>query len=151
MDSIEEAIYVGMVIAEYLHKTGRVLQAIEVCKECLIILHSLVKTIGNKPDQARCYRGLGIILQSFYEYDKAREYEEKALAIIIEIGDRNGQATSYGNLGTLFYLLGHYNKAREYEEKALAIRIEIGVRDGEAKSYGKLGVLFQLLAHYDKA
>ena len=122
-----------MVIAEFLRKAGRVLQAIEVCKECLIILHSLVKTIGNKHDQARCYRGLGIILQSFYEYDKAREYEEKALAIRIEIGDRNGEATSYGNLGTLFYLLGHYNKAREYEEKALAIRIEIGVRDGEAK------------------
>ena len=91
------------------------------------------------------------MFESLGQYDKVREYHEKALAISIEIGDRNGEATSYGNLGTLFQSLGQYDKAREYQEKALAIRIEIGDRDGEATSYGNLGTLFQSLGRYREA
>ena len=74
------------------------------------------------------------MFQSLGQYDKAREYQEKALAIRIEIGDRDGEAKSCGNLGTLFQSLCQYDKAREYQEKALAIKIEIGDRDGEATS-----------------
>ena len=50
MDSIEEAlsaIFIGLVVAEFLCKTGRVLQAIEVYRECLIILHSQVLAIDG--------------------------------------------------------------------------------------------------------
>ena len=229
MDSIKEAesaIYIAVVVAEFLRKTGRVLQAIEVYKECLIILHSqaqaidsslanitfraiyrkiiraylyikdytstekyikelllyldfndtaekgwlhlnlaeilqlqnkvmeswklyesatkIMKTMGNTHGQALCYAKLGVMLQSYSQYDKAREYQEKALAINIEIGDKDGEATNYGNLGTLFQSLAQYDKAREYQEKALAIRIEIGDRNGEATSYGNLGTLFPI-------
>ena len=63
------------------------------------------------------YGNLGTLFRSLGQYDKAREYQEKALAIRIEIGDRDGEATSYGNLGTLFQSLGQYDKAREYQEK----------------------------------
>ena len=65
------------------------------------------------------------MFHSLSQYDKAREYQEKALADT----DRDGEATSYGNLGTLFQSLGHHDKALEYQEKALAIKIEIGNRD----------------------
>ena len=50
MDSIKEAesaIYIAVVVAEFLRKTGRVLQAIEVYKECLIILHSQAQAIDR--------------------------------------------------------------------------------------------------------
>ena len=53
MDSIEEAllaIFIGTVVAEFLRKTSRVLQAIEVFKECLIKLHSQVLA-GNFTNQ----------------------------------------------------------------------------------------------------
>ncbi|CAH3165114.1 unnamed protein product [Pocillopora meandrina] len=157
MDSIEEAISAiirGMMVAVFLHTTGRVLQAIEVYKECLIITHSLVLVIDISLANfmfSTIYGNLGTLFRSLGHYDKAREYQEKALAIRIEIGDMDGEATSYGNLGTLFQSLGHYDKAREYHEKALAIKIEIGDRYGEARSYGNLGTLFQSLGHYDKA
>ena len=45
------------------------------------------------------YGNLGTVFQSLGEYDKAREYLEKALAIIVEIGDKEGEAADYGNLG----------------------------------------------------
>ena len=100
---------------------------------------NITKTIGNTKGQAQCYKNLGTTLQSLSQYDKAREYLEKALAIDTGIGNRDGEATSYGNLGTLFHSLSQYDKAREYQEKALAFRIKIGDRDGEATSYGVYG------------
>ena len=39
------------------------------------------------------------------EFDKYKDYMEKALAIRIEIGDSNGEAISYRNLGKLNDLL----------------------------------------------
>ena len=66
------------------------------------------------------------------EYIKAKEYQEKALAINIENGERPGEARRYNNLGKVFHSLGEYIEAKEYHEKALAISIEIGEREGEA-------------------
>ena len=60
---------------------------------------------------------------SLREYVKAREYYEKAIAIVIskEIGDREEVGRCYGNLGTVFCSLGEYVKAKEHIEKALVI------------------------------
>ena len=63
--------------------------------------------------------------QSLGQYDKAKEYLEKALGIKIQTGDKRGEASSLGNLGTVFIFLGQYDKANEFLEKALAIRIQI--------------------------
>ncbi|XP_066016089.1 tetratricopeptide repeat protein 28-like [Pocillopora verrucosa] len=152
------AISIGIVVAEFLRKTGRVLQALEQslgqydkAREYHEKALAIKIEIGDRDGEATSYGNLGTLFQSLGQYDKAREYQEKALAIKIEIGDRDGEATSYGNLGTLFQSLGQYDKAREYQEKALAIKIEIGDRDGEATSYGNLGTLFQSLGQYDKA
>ena len=91
------------------------------------------------------------MFQSLGQYDKAKEYLEKVLAITIQIGNKEEEGNSYGNLGTVFHSLGQYDKAKEYLEKALAIRIQIGDKMGEASSYGNLGSVFQSLGQYDKA
>ena len=64
------------------------------------------------------------MFQSLSQYDKASEYQEKALAITKEIGDRDGEEKSYLNLGTVCQSLSQC--------EALAIKTEVGVRDGEA-------------------
>ena len=66
------------------------------------------------------------MFHSLGEYRRAKEYTEKAHAIIQELGDTQGEAADYGNLGTLFQSVGEYEKAKEYTEKALAVRKEIG-------------------------
>ena len=133
---------------------------------CLLILANMTKLenilrkpieigdkieIGDRNGEASSCGNLGTVFQSVGEYDKAREYLEKALAIRVEIGDKEGEATDYGNLGTVFQSVGDYDKAREYHEKALAIRVEIGDKEGEATDYGNLGTVFQSLGEYDKA
>ena len=45
------------------------------------------------------YGNLGNVFYSLGEYQNAKEYHEKALAIAIEIGDRRGEGTTYENLG----------------------------------------------------
>ena len=69
---------------------------------------------------------------SLGQYEKAKEYLQRAFVITTEIGDREGEASCYGNLGTVFLSLGQYDKAKEYLQKALVIRTEIGDRGGEA-------------------
>lgn len=39
--------------------------------------------------EAYCYGNIGTVYQSFGEYEKAREYHEKALAMSKEIFDKN--------------------------------------------------------------
>lgn len=82
------------------------------------------------------YENLGTVFISLGEYDKAKEYLEKALAIKIRIVDKQGEEAIYSNLGTVFKRLRECDKAKGYLEKALAIKKRIGDKTGEATSYG---------------
>ena len=182
MDSTEEAvsvIFIGMVIAEFLHKTGRVLQAIEVYKECLIILHSQPQAIDSSlanitfraiyrkiicayvyikdykstekylrerlicldshdtAEKGWLHLNLAEILRVQSKFMEAWKFYESAIDIMKTIGDKHGQVVCYKRLGTMFQSLNQYDKARECQERALAITIEIGNRHGEANNLRK--------------
>ncbi|RMX61005.1 hypothetical protein pdam_00014174, partial [Pocillopora damicornis] len=107
--------------------------------------------IGDRKGEATDYGNLGTVFELLNQYDKAKEYLQKALVITTEIGDRNGEASCYGNLGAVFLSLNQYDEAKEYLQKALVIRTEIGDRRGEATDYGNLGNLFESTGQYDKA
>ena len=62
--------------------------------------------IGDREGEGACYTNLSNVFQSLGEYDKTKEYLQKALVITTEIGDRKGEGTCYGNLGTAFQSLG---------------------------------------------
>ena len=70
------------------------------------------KEIGDRKGEAADYGNLGTLFHSLGEYEKAKEYTEKALAIRKQIGDRKGEAADYGNLGTLFYLLANTKRLK---------------------------------------
>ena len=91
------------------------------------------------------------MFQSLGEYDKATEYNEKALAIKIEIGDRAGEASCYRNLAAVNKALREYEKAKEHLMRALAICFESADRATEATCYANLGTVFHSLGEYDKA
>ena len=79
------------------------------------------------------YENLGTVFISLGEYNKAKEYLEKALAIKTRIVDKQGEAAIYSNLGTVFVLLREYDKAKEYLEKTLVTKKGIGDKRGEAR------------------
>ena len=79
------------------------------------------------------YENLGTVFISLGEYNKAKEYLEKALAIKTRIVDKQGEVAIYSNLGTVFMLLREYDKAKEYLEKTLVTKKGIGDKRGEAR------------------
>ena len=80
--------------------------------------------IGDRKGEETTCGHRGTVFRSLGEYQRAKEYQEKALAIVIEIGDRQGEGTTYGKLGIVLHTLGEHQRAKEYHEKALAIEID---------------------------
>ena len=56
------------------------------------------------------YGNLGTLFESLGEYDKAKEYIEKALPVIIQIDDKHGEASSYEILGVCLNVLVNMTK-----------------------------------------
>ena len=168
-ERVLQVIDTAKLVANFLFKTGRILKAIELSKEYLILLNNMHKLCGfvpvsdhtsatetnsmhrqcnKKPKEAILIFEQGNFYKSQHKYQTAKECFMKALSIMIEIGDKEGEAACYGNLGCVFRSLSEHLKAEEYHQKALQIQKEIGDKDGEAKSCGNLGALFQSLGKY---
>ena len=64
---------------------------------------AITMQIGHKKGEASACNNLGIVFKCLGEYDKAKEYVEKALAIKIQ---EEGEASSYENLESVFQSLG---------------------------------------------
>ena len=62
---------------------------------------------------------------SLGQYDKAKQFLEKALAVQIEIGDKEGEAADYGNLAVLYSSVGEFVTAEYYSKMALSIARDI--------------------------
>ncbi|CAH3043802.1 unnamed protein product [Pocillopora meandrina] len=163
LDTFHHAGRLTIILGDKYEAQSRFVEAKQLFQGALTIM----KTIGHKRQEAMAHVRLGNVCSSLSEYQKAKEYHEKALAIAIEIGDRSGEGTTcgnlgkignrygeettYTNLGSVFGSLGEYHKAKEYHEKALAIAIEIGDRSGEGTTCGNLGSVFDSLGEYRKA
>ena len=121
MESSQKVLQVidtATLVANFLFKTGRVLKAFELSKECLILekIQCGLVTISDhtseretdtthrecaeKSQEADLSLEQGKLYQRQGKYQKAKEHFMKALSITKEIGDKNGEASSYGNLGS---------------------------------------------------
>ena len=197
MDNILEilqTIYIGAVVATFLFNTGRIIKAVDIFNECLVLLNGkaletikelttplliyvyynlvngytlvydhtraiecgkkLLVTLhisGKKEVEGMTLLKLANIYHQRSKYEEAKQFNEKALSIMIETGNNRGVGTCYGNLGTVFLSVGQYTKAEEYLQKALGIKKEIGDKKGEASTYGNLGTVFKSVGQYTKA
>ena len=78
------------------------------------------------PDVATSYNNLGAVLQDQGDLKKAKEYHERAPAIMQEtLGPQHPDVGSfYNNLANVLRNRGVLKQAKEYHERALAIRQE---------------------------
>ncbi|KFM59201.1 G-protein-signaling modulator 2, partial [Stegodyphus mimosarum] len=88
---------------------------------------------------------------------KAVEYYEQSLRIMVELNDRNAQGRACGNLGNTHYLLGNFDEAVSYHQERLKIAKEYGDLAAERRAHNNLGNAhiflgkFQVAAeHYKK-
>ena len=54
-------------------------------------------------------------------FEKAVQYYEQNMALMIEIGDRAAQGRACGNLGNVHYLLGNFSRAIHFHQERLKI------------------------------
>jgi len=84
-------------------------------------------------------------------FEKAVEYYEENMVLMVEIQDRAAQGRACGNLGNVHYLLGDFSKAIHFHEERLKIAKEFGDRSAERRAHSNLGNAHIFLGEFEKA
>ena len=85
------------------------------------------------------------------DYEKAKEYNQQALAIFDKLGDRIGVADVNMSIGGDFEKTGEYAQALEHYQKALAHYEELDNRKGVARITSNIGNLHYASSEYPQA
>ena len=158
MDSItqdHETILIGLPVAMFLKNTGRALQAIELCKECLILL--LNNTALCKEDQLTKLNREGIytaILHAYLvisDYTNAARYAWELLVMCHGSGDTDKEGKLTLALAQIYQKQNRIVEAKELSEKTVDIMKANGDTEGEAAAYLNLAGVFYFLGEYQKA
>ena len=157
MDNIADliqAIFIGLVVANFLLNTSRVRKALELCKECLILLDN--KALEKDEDVVnvfcRCLQNTMMKgYQLIYDYTSAIECCRNYLVVLRKTGERAKEGMVISNMASLYASKGNYKEAKCLYEKALSIMKEVGDRKGEAFCYGSIGTVLYSLREYEKA
>jgi len=84
-------------------------------------------------------------------FEKAVEYYEENMVLMVEIQDRAAQGRACGNLGNVHYLLGDFARAIHYHEERLKIAREFSDRSAERRAHSNLGNANIFLGEFEKA
>ena len=153
IEDVIEAIFIGVVVANFLLNTGCHVKAIELCKECLTLQNEKLKK-GNRFVNV-CIIGIYETLFNAYcvlpDYTNAIKYGRKILAIYHECGEKAKKGELTIILANIYKHLNKYVPARDHYEKAIDIMKETGDRLGEAYAYVQFGITSCNLSEYFKA
>ena len=148
-----KVISIGTRVAWFLLITSRVVKAMQLAEECLIVLNNTVLRENIKIFNIFYFQISVIISNAYrniYDYTRAIEWGEKLLESTVqfcgEFSDEVGSVAMY--LAVLYDQQLEYVEAKELLDKVLRIKQETGNRDDEAKCYIHLGALFYRLGQY---
>lgn len=129
--------------AIYIH-SGKLDRAEKISMEC--IDHS-----ENTKDLAEAYNYYAITQMSKGNYEKAREYFEKAIRVSEEHGHKNTLGTSFDKIGLICYYTGRYQDALQYFEKAEQIFQSIGHTEHLTNLTGHIGIIYFCLGDFNRS
>eukprot|EP00093_Oithona_nana_P015111 15111.XXX_998077_1001913_1 [CDS] Oithona nana genome sequencing. len=84
-------------------------------------------------------------------FEKAVQYYEQNMGLMVEIGDRAAQGRACGNLGNVHYLLGNFSRAIHFHQERLKIAREFGDRAAERRAHSNLGNAHIFLGEFERA
>ena len=149
-----QTILISLLVSKFLAKTHRFLKAIELCKECLLILDNtpLIKEKNRFESLYKeIYRTMLFAYWLIDDCKNATKYVTKILHIVGKSGRRLEECSATIILARLYLHQSKYVEAEEQSKKALLISTEIGYQNGEALCWGNLGEVYQLVGKYEKA
>ena len=93
----------------------------------------------------------GVIFKSYFDYSRARDCFERALAIWKEIGNKREEGKTLSLLGNLFKALEEYKQSKLLYERALVILEEAEDLRQLGDALGCFGQVCRILGEYEKA
>ena len=153
-DQVLEALCIGTAIAWFLLSTNHVKKAIELFKECLLLLNN--KALEKEKEFVSLtwevvYFALIIGYRLINNHTSALECGRRLLASLRRNGRTDMEGTVIFELAGVYQQQCKYKEAKELYTKALTIAIATGERQGEATCYGNLGTVCRHLGEYVKA
>ena len=154
LKEIMQAISIGIVVATFLHMTGRAQKAIELCKESLVFLNN--KTLEKEEQVGKLlYEAIYKVMFATYflirDYTNAIAYGRKLLAIERERGETVNKGDICIRLAAMYEVQYKYIEAKEFYERTISIFNKIGYRKKEAQVCIRLGQFFHSTTNYVKA
>ena len=149
-----DVFFISLCLAKFLLNTSRIIEAVKLCKECLILISNKAlekeQTFVNLSYIA-VYRTMikGYRLNS--DHASATECCRNLLEIVRRCGKRDEEGRVIYELASLYQRQCNYKEAKHLYEEALRILIETVEIRGELLCYGNLGTVFQCLGEYVKA
>ena len=154
LEQLVDALCIGVGVAGLLLKTNRVEKAIQVYKECLVLLNN--KALEKEKQFVELtteviYFPMIIAYRLMNVPASAIECGRKFMAIQRKTGKRDLEGKVMFELAMVYEQQLKYEEAKQYYSKALTSYMETGQRREEGFCHGKLGALFNSLGEYAKA
>ena len=151
---IKQTIYIGSCVADFLQRTERHLQAIQLCKECLILLNNMALGVEDQFTKL-FYRNIYVVMFNAYrsisDYTNAERHARKLLPMIRDSGDKGEEGKLSLQLAEIYYIQSRFVEAKELYVRAIKLMKATGERRKEATAYENLGVVLVSLGDYRKA
>ena len=151
---IKETIQVGSLVALFLQNTERDLQAIDLCKECLILLKNSALGIEDQFTKL-WYRNIYVIMFNAYDsisdYANVERHARELFPMFRDSGNKGEEGAVSLRLAEIYYRQSRFVEAKELCESAIKLTKAIGQSKEEAKAYGTLGAVLTSLGEYQKA
>ncbi|CAH3141261.1 unnamed protein product, partial [Porites evermanni] len=157
MDNISEflqAIHIGAVVATFLFNNGRIIKAVDIFNECLVLLNSkALETIKEltTPLVIYVYHKLLNGYTLMHDHTRAIECGKKLHVTLHNSGQKEEEGIILLKLARIYYKRSEYEETKQVYEKALSIMIETGNNRGIGICYGNLGAVFRSVGQYTKA
>ena len=151
---ILQTIRLGQVVANFLFNTGRIIKALHIFNECLVLLNGkALETIKEltTPLVIKLYLKLLDGYTRVYDHTRAIECGKKLLVTLHNSGQKEEEGMTLLKLANIYYQTSKYEEAKQFYEKALSIMIQAGNNRRVGTCYGNLGTVFLSVGQYTKA
>ena len=154
VEEILQAIFIGLLVANFIINTGRGSKAIELCKETLVLLNHKTLNIEKQLGQFIYKVIYGTMFNAYRrvsDHTNALACGRKLLAIHQQYSDTVQEGMLSFELAKICESQSMYAEAKELYERAIPVMRATGNRRKEAIAYQGLGTSFYYVGEYNKA
>ncbi len=111
----------------------------------------LLRSTGDRREEADTLHGLGYAHNLAGEKQKALDYYQQDVLLRQALGDRRGEAQTLNNIGAVYFTIGETQQALDYYRRTLPLLRAISDRQLEAVRLNNIGAIYRQLGDLRQA